>query len=689
MFFFNPFVIKKSICSCKGIREMDRKTLKQLQQECSSATPNVKKLIQLKNQLVMHLQTYQKQQQQDKINVVHQNLLYVLTVLTKYDMENGIEYMEQALKHCPPSADVYNNLGYLYSHKKNMYELAIQYYQKCLHLNPKYVLAIRGLSFILHNLHLFEQEVHMLEQSLKLLPDEGALHSALGLAKIHYLMNIYNSSKFDLDEILTLLKTGNEKNNKDLPAVADNYLNMAFVYNMKGQVDLGIEHLLKSIETVRQGNILPYQNILLNIHYFANMEDDPIIKRVMTFFNLKKEDGIVELRKQMVKHMFAHMTPMPPIDANDRTIELYDDYESSHRKYRIGFVTGDWNTHAVGRVSHGWLSNTIMETYAYSDVYYNPAIVRNEIPCDHYRYTKTMNTATLAKTILDDNLDFLVDMSGFTANNRCDVFWYLQNQKKPMRFTAYGYPNHTYIPNVRRITDVDTDCQFVFSNQNEYLFVDSNYFFLTYTPPRSALSIEPKKHSPRPDNEIVFGCFARLSKINDYTISLWSRLLGEVPNSKLVVKSRIFCDKTEQQKFKEKFAPHQKKIICLKHTNSSEDHLKLFRMIDIHLDTYPYSGTMITFESLYMNIPVVAMYDPSKPHVANVSAMILKHCDLPYCTTEEDYISEAKTLIDKRLYLNVREKFLKSKLCDYKGYATMLDSKLIDLYRDNMSFEFI
>lgn len=645
------------------------KALRILEEESQKTNPDVKKLKLAKDKIVKYLNTEKY--------AIKQNLLYALTLLTKHDPGNGIEYMLEAKQFCGDDPTVYNNLGYLYSHRLNEYNTAVEYYKKCLSMDPTFILAIKGLCYIYQTLHLFADQVKILEDSLKLLPNNSDLLGALGLAKIHHYMNVYDPSCFDLDEILTILEKSIEKSSisKDEYTVniGDVYLNMAFVYNIKGRIDLGIEYLLKSIQTTPVQNPLPYQNILLNLHYFNH--DDPVYELVKkTLYPNAVND--IALRKQLVMQMFSHITPLP---AN----RLQQNHTKN--KFKLGIVSSDWNTHAVGRLSHGWLTNSKMETFVYSDVFYTDAIIRNEIPCDHYCYTKNMTTTELGNFIMTHDLDFLVDLSGFTANNRTDVFYYLQNVQKPILLTTYGYPNHTFIPNVKRIVDGFTHQ----ISPTTDIAIDPSHFFFTYTPPRYAEHIEPKKHEPKTNNEVIFGCFARLVKINDRVVALWSRLLNEVPNSKLVVKSRIFCSKSEQEKWKARFGHLANRIICLKHTRNTEDHFKLFRMIDIHLDTFPYSGTLITLEALFMNIPVVAMYNSEAPHVSNVSAGILKHCDLQYCDNEEDYISEAKTLIDKRLYLNVREKFLNSSLFDYTGYSKMLDEKLIDYYHDVSNFEFV
>ena len=73
---------------------------------------------------------------------------------------------------------------------------------------------------------------------------------------------------------------------------------------------------------------------------------------------------------------------------------------------------------------------------------------------------------------------------------------------------------------------------------------------------------------------------------------------------------------------------------------------KLFTMIDIVLDTFPYSGTTTTCNSLFNSLPVVTITKPNC-HAHNVSASILTNMGLPELITssETEYIDLVKELV--------------------------------------------
>jgi predicted O-linked N-acetylglucosamine transferase (SPINDLY family) len=107
---------------------------------------------------------------------------------------------------------------------------------------------------------------------------------------------------------------------------------------------------------------------------------------------------------------------------------------------------------------------------------------------------------------------------------------------------------------------------------------------------------------------VTFGVFNRIDKISDQALALWSKLLGAMPGSKIVVKHLALDEALVRDSLVARFVAQgiaQDSVICM---GSSErrDHLRAFENIDISLDPFPQNGGLSTWESLYMGVPVVA-----------------------------------------------------------------------------------
>ena len=92
---------------------------------------------------------------------------------------------------------------------------------------------------------------------------------------------------------------------------------------------------------------------------------------------------------------------------------------------------------------------------------------------------------------------------------------------------------------------------------------------------------------------------------------------------------------------------------------------KLFSMVDIVLDTFPYSGTTTTCNSLYNSIPVVTLYHKDY-HAHNVSSSLLKNAGLDELVTysNEDYISLVKNLASNPSQIDEYKQTIHKKFTD-------------------------
>jgi predicted O-linked N-acetylglucosamine transferase (SPINDLY family) len=102
--------------------------------------------------------------------------------------------------------------------------------------------------------------------------------------------------------------------------------------------------------------------------------------------------------------------------------------------------------------------------------------------------------------------------------------------------------------------------------------------------------------------------FNRIYKISDDAIRVWSRVMRELPGSKIILKHSLLDDPLLRDSLIARFLAQgviEENITCLG-TTSRDDHLAAFARVDISLDTFPQNGGISTWESLYKGVPVVA-----------------------------------------------------------------------------------
>ncbi|MBN1980414.1 MAG: tetratricopeptide repeat protein [Chitinivibrionales bacterium] len=360
---------------------------------------------------------------------------------------------------------------------------------------------------------------------------------------------------------------------------------------------------------------------------------------------------------------------------------------------RIGYVSADFKTHSVAFFLEPILANHDKNRFTiicYADTAKpDPTTVRLQRYASVWRPVFGMPDQQLYQTILEDAIDILIDLSGHTANNRLTVF---SRRAAPVQVSYLGYPNTTGIPSIDyRITDPIAD-----PIGNDAYFTEQLYRlasgFLCYQPPRTPVAITPMLPCNH-NGYITFGSFNNLPKISEKCITLWSSVLLAVARSHLVIKSKSFNDQGVKERFLNLFSLQSidpSRIHLLGHAPSTEEHLACYNLIDIALDTVPYSGTTTTCEALWMGLAVISL--AGHAHASRVSASLLTRVGLSsfVVSDEKSFIELAvflahNTRLLTQLRQNLRSAVTASALCDAVSFTRSLENAYLDMWQRLLS----
>jgi len=341
-------------------------------------------------------------------------------------------------------------------------------------------------------------------------------------------------------------------------------------------------------------------------------------------------------------------------------------------KIRIGFVSSDFRNHSVAYFLKPLFENIDRKEFEIFCYHVNEHVdettIYFETCADKFWFAGTMPNDVLASTIVKDKIDVLVDLNGHTGRNRLEIF---SGRCAPIQISWLGYPGTTAIRNMDyRIVDYDTDPNDTKEIYSEEL-IRLNRLFLAFQPVE-IVPVELKDNK----NQITFGCFNALNKINEELISLWASLLTEVDDSNLIFKSKGLESLMIRARVAKMFTDRgvdKSRILFLDRDRQQVNHLKQYNKIDISLDTFPYGGTTTTCESLYMGVPVATIVGNS--HRSRVTYSILKSLGLErFSSKKEDFVQTIKELCHSRDELQsvkreLRNSFLSSQISDGKGFA--------------------
>ena len=369
---------------------------------------------------------------------------------------------------------------------------------------------------------------------------------------------------------------------------------------------------------------------------------------------------------------------------SDKDLIKINNFKSG--KIRIAFLSSDLRaSHSVTYFLKTILSNYNKDKYEIYFYLNNKEETYDNVTENLIRLVdKTTNISTLGdiqaiNLIRKDQIDIMFDLMGVTSKNRIALF---KNRLAPTQISWCGFCNTTGL------------------NEMDYIIADPNLIYeeeknlysekIIYLPDiwncHSGLTVEREEYlSPFiKNNYITFGSFNNFLKINDNVIDVWSKILQNVKNSKLILKPSSPRDVTN---LVEKFKKNDvlKSIVFEDKKKNIKDHLNLYKQIDIALDTFPYNGVTTSFEAIWMGVPVLTMKGYN--FHSRCGESINKNIKLDYliAKNENDYFIKAKELSENtKMLLNIRKMIFKdaltSPLFDVKKFSNEFFNSLEKIY---------
>ncbi len=293
-------------------------------------------------------------------------------------------------------------------------------------------------------------------------------------------------------------------------------------------------------------------------------------------------------------------------------------------RLRIGYVSPDFNDHAVGKFIEPVLAAHDTNKFELF-CYYNKSRVddatkRMQSAVANWRMTADMSDDELARMIQADAIDILVDLSGHTGLNRLLVF---ARKPAPVQATWIGYPNTTGLSTMDyRITDAFADPIGATEALHTEKLVRMPECFSCFKPPSNAPHVSALPAVSR--GTITFGSFNNFAKITPEVMRVWIAILARVPGSRLVLKNWCLDNDRMKTFMLEAFArcgATTGQVELWNPNTSNVDHLNCYNSIDIGLDPFPYNGTTTTCDALWMGVPVITLAGVSHVGRVGVSQM--------------------------------------------------------------------
>jgi len=571
----------------------------------------------------------------------HNNLGVCLHGLGKIDA--AIQSYQKAIEILPMHADTYNNLGAAFKEKGER-EKSITYFQKAIEFQPKHADAHNNLGVAFKELKNYKKSIYYYKEAIKIKPS-SATYSNLGnvfkeLGKYDKAIN-YQEQAIQIDS-----------------KYADAYYNLATIFVEISEFEKAIKYFLKAIN-IQPDHQYAYNSLLFNTCWSHNNEN------------------YLKLAKKNYESILKH--------DEEKLVGLKS---SSGKILNVGFVSGDLNRNVAGHFlvdTLKYLRNKNLKLFAYNN---------NEIEDDFTKLIKKhfdswilvahKTDMELINLIRKDNIDILFDLSGHIKKNRLPIF---KNRCAPVQATWLGWMASTGIQEIDYIIG-DTYAT-PLSDQSK--FSEKIYQLTNIWECLSISNSDFKVPFVKNNNKenVVLGCLANSMKLNDPLIKIWSKILNQIPNSKLILRNKTFAIPKVREKFIEKFCNNKvnknQLIIEGQSFKSRSEYLEHYNNIDIILDTFPAGGVTQSFDASFMGVPILTKIH-NKCFWFRSGESINKNLKMDdwIAKDEHDYIQKAiKFAINKKYLINLkielRNLALKSSLFDSKNYSNDFYEMLLNI----------
>jgi len=315
------------------------------------------------------------------------------------------------------------------------------------------------------------------------------------------------------------------------------------------------------------------------------------------------------------------------------------------RRLRIGYVSPDFHNHPIALFMLPLLEHhdrNAFEITCYSDAFPDGITHRLASLTHKWRDTRLLSDEQLAEQIRSDHIDILVDLALHSRGSRLLAF---ARKPAPIQVTYLGYCSTTGLETMDyRLSDPYLDPPSPPGSDLSIYSEETVRLPATYWCYQPIFDVPAPGTPPALSNGFVtFGCLNNFYKIRPRVLDAWTKLLLEVPDSRLVLHAHAG---SHRQRVRSRFEaagidPTRIEFVA---AQSLAGYFDTYRRIDIALDPFPFPGATTTLDAIWSGVPVVTLAGNSAVSRAGVS--ILSNLGLTelIAADVEQYIAIAKSM---------------------------------------------
>jgi predicted O-linked N-acetylglucosamine transferase (SPINDLY family) len=316
--------------------------------------------------------------------------------------------------------------------------------------------------------------------------------------------------------------------------------------------------------------------------------------------------------------------------------------DTARRRRRIGYVSADLHAHAVALTSVRLFElhdRERFETFAYSFDAGGDTPIRRRLEgaFDHFADVRGEAFPATAARIAGDGIDVLVDLMGYTAAARPELF---ALRPAPVQIAFLGFAGTTgadYMDGI--VAD-----GFVVPPGDERWYAER-----VLRLPTTYFPVDDRRTRARParrdafglpEEAVVYCSFGEHAKIERDVFAAWLRILGEVPGSLLWLSSGAGEARLRRTAAERGIDPARLRFAS--RLPDEADYLGRLQLADLFLDTRTYNAHSTAVDALWAGVPLLTV--PGDGFAGRVGASLLHAVRLPELVAADPADYEARAI---------------------------------------------
>jgi predicted O-linked N-acetylglucosamine transferase (SPINDLY family) len=351
------------------------------------------------------------------------------------------------------------------------------------------------------------------------------------------------------------------------------------------------------------------------------------------------------------------------------------------RKLRVGYVSAFFHERNWMKPVWALINNhdrAGFEIHILSDTDKPPAEGYRDHDDDYWHMVRSASNEELARYIAEREIDILVDLNGYSAQDRLALFMHRPAPIQAAWFGMYA-PTGLDCLDLLIVDDAVIPPAEEIFHREEIVRLPGSYFTFTvdYAVPDVA---PPPCVSGVP---FTFGALGSHYKLTPNVVEAWAAILSAAPGARLLVKNRILGEAENCAFLRDRFAAAgiAPERLLLEGPEEHFAFLEAYGRVDVALDTFPYNGGTTTVEALWQGVPVLA-FDGDR-WAARTSRSVLAGAGMEDWVEPslDSYVARAATLASDpetpvrlaALRGAMRERLRVAPICDAAGYCRTVE----------------